>query len=68
MGHTPRAFTRYQRSLTGLYRPLCRVEVPPELVLVALLAEKDEAAFLRHAPGGQVVDVAGQVGVAKTDL
>jgi hypothetical protein len=54
--------------LRGLDRTLCRVEVPPELVLLALLAEKDEAALLRHASGGQVVDVAGQVGSAKADL
>ncbi len=52
----------------GLDRPLCRVEVPPELVLVSLLAEKDEAALLRHPSGGHVIDVAGQVGAAKADL
>jgi hypothetical protein len=32
------------------------------------LAEKDEAALVRHAPGGQVFDVAGQVGAAQADL
>jgi len=47
---------------------LGQVEVPPELVLLALLAEKDEAALLRHPPGGQVAGVAGQVGAAKADL
>jgi hypothetical protein len=49
-------------------RPVYRVEVSFKLVLVAVLADEDEPALLRYPPGGHVVDVAGQVGTAKTDL
>lgn len=44
------------------------VEVSLELVLVALPADKDEPALLRHTSRGQVVDVAGEVGPAKVDV